>query len=456
MTDSSLVLKDKSLVIILAYAPTGLGHLRVTDALYEGLPGGVTPLLLGAQDRRLTVIHRLGSIHPWARRFTEWLQNGWAEDWLYKRIYVRFLKNHTENIYKQMVTILEQRIDLPKIVLVVSTHFGLTHQLSEIKEVLAQNLHIRIILVVVVTDDSPQHIWYTEGADLTFVPSEQTRYELLKYGRLSHLREIGIEVVSFPISPLLGKELIEEEWITKHTQVDPKSDSVIHVSMPVSGAAVGLDFYANLVTFLNQYSPRFSFHTVAKVAPFTQSFLTKMMTRKYVNLYTSTHDRELVDLYVELYQKKVISLEITKPSEQAFKALLTPKKRGGSLLLFSWPVGRQEYDNLHFLRRHNLLPREGVTRQLHERAIKDNILSDDQEGRQILSAAENWRGIELPHDPRLAARFIWWLHKEKVFMKMLRCQVYLRGDDQHAHELSPDGVKKIWQRISVYLDNLPP
>lgn len=456
MVDPFQILKDKSLVIILAYAPTGLGHLRVTDALYDGLPKETTPLLLGAQDRRLTYIHRLGSIHPLTRRFTEWIQNGWAQDWLYKRIFVRYLKNHTENIYKQMVTILEQRIDLPKTVLVVSTHFGLTHQLAEIKETLAKNLHVRIILVVIVTDDSPQHIWYTQGADLTFVPSEKTRHELLKFGRQNNLRQIDIEVVSYPVSPLLGKELTDEEWQSKIAQADPQNEQKIQVSMPVSGAAVGLDYYTNLVEILNLYTPRFNFHTVAKVAPFTQSFLTKMMTRKYMNLYVSTHDRELVDLYRDLYQNTVILLEITKPSEQAFKALFTPRQHGGSILLFSWPVGRQEYDNLQFLRRHQLLPREGEMKQLHERAVKDNALGDDQEGRQLLAAAENWRGIELPHDPHLAAKCIWWLFKEKVFMKMLRCQLRLRSDDEHAHELTASGVEKIWQRISVYLKNLPP
>lgn len=456
MPDLLYILKQKSLVIILAYAPTGLGHLRVTDALYDGLPIGSAPLLLGAHDHRLTYIHRLGSIHPLTRKFTEWLQNGWAEDLFYNGLYVRYLQDHAESLYKQMVTILEQRIDLPRTVLVVSTHFGLTHQLAQIKEKLAKDLHVRIILVVVVTDDSPQHIWYTEGADLTFVPSELTKSKLIQYAKDHRLRPTHIEVVSYPVSPLLSQQLTESEWLSKKKEVDPKTQDAIHVSLPVSGAAVGLDYFTDFVDTLNQLSLRFRFHTVAKIAPYTQNFINEMLTRSYMTLYTSTHDRELVDKYIELYQKEVIALEITKPSEQAFKALLTPKTRGGSILLFSSPVGRQEYDNLHFLRRHHLLPTQAETQVLHKRSVSSNSLSDDQEGKRLLEEAQNWRGIELPEEPKSAAACLWWLLREKIFIKMLTCQIHPRGDDRHAHELSPHGVETIWERLSAYLGNLPP
>lgn len=58
-------LKDKSLLIIFAYAPAGLGHLRVTDALYQGLPKDInTPLILGSQDETITYLHRLMSLNP--------------------------------------------------------------------------------------------------------------------------------------------------------------------------------------------------------------------------------------------------------------------------------------------------------------------------------------------------------------------------------------------------------
>lgn len=44
------LLHDPSVMIIFSYALTGLGHLRVTDALYRGLPEGVRPLTLYSQD----------------------------------------------------------------------------------------------------------------------------------------------------------------------------------------------------------------------------------------------------------------------------------------------------------------------------------------------------------------------------------------------------------------------
>ncbi len=57
------VLADPSLLLIFTYAPAGLGHLRVTDALYHGLPKGVQPVILGAHDRAVGAIHRFMSIH---------------------------------------------------------------------------------------------------------------------------------------------------------------------------------------------------------------------------------------------------------------------------------------------------------------------------------------------------------------------------------------------------------
>lgn len=64
---SLAALSKKSTLVILAYSPTGLGHLRVTNALYEGLPKDISPILLGAQDKTTGNLHRFVSAHPFLK-----------------------------------------------------------------------------------------------------------------------------------------------------------------------------------------------------------------------------------------------------------------------------------------------------------------------------------------------------------------------------------------------------
>jgi len=63
---------------------------------------------------------------------------------------------------------------------------------------------------------------------------------------------------------------------------------------------------------------------------------------EYIRIYGAQEDRKVINIYEDVYQKNVISIEITKPSEQLFKALLDCKAESASLLLFTEPVGRQE------------------------------------------------------------------------------------------------------------------
>lgn len=451
MMEIKETLSQKSLVIIFAYAPAGLGHLRVSDALYHGLPDEVTPLLLGSQDKTIATWHRLMSSHPLGRRLMEWIQQGWPEDF-FTGIYRRHLRMHTTSLYQQLTMILEQRIDLPKNMLVVSTHFGLAHQLAAVKEQLKREKGVNVYLVVVLTDDSPQHIWYIPGADLTFVPSENTKEVLTRYGRQNRLDPITIEVVAYPVSPFLSRALTERQQKERLTQV-ASGDSLIHVAVPISGAAVGLTYNTRLIDALHGYSSRFHFHVVSKTVPYTEKFLTEMVRRDYVVLSASAHAREIVDKYIDLYRDHVVSLEVTKPSEQAFKALLTHTQIGGSLLLFSKPVGRQEYDNLDFLRRHNLLPLRTEKQELWEKAARQVNLQKQAEGRQLLKEAVNWRGLELPDDSRIAASFIWWCLTQRVLTKMMACQVKPHPNDTHAHELSSAGVTKIWDKVADFINS---
>ena len=320
-------LLHKSLIIILAYSPAGLGHLRVTDALYHGLPREVTPVLLGSQDKWIRIIHRLCSIHPIARAIFEWMQNGYLAK-IFTALYRSLLRSNTHTTYEQITTIIDQRVELPKTVLVVATHFGLAHQLAAIKEKVMKEKNVTVKLVVQVTDDTAQPIWCIPGADLIFVPSKKTKDELIQYAKLARLPAVNIQVNPYPLSPVFSKNLLGFAYEERQHQANPDSKSAIRVSIPISGAAVGTDFTTQVVEKLHKRSPRFVFYVVAKYAPFTQNFLKSINRYSFVNLYTSTDDRGVVDLYDRMYHSNIISLEITKPSEQAFKTLLNPFKRG--------------------------------------------------------------------------------------------------------------------------------
>ena len=250
---------DKSLLICFAYAPAGLGHLRVTDALYHGLPKGTnTPLLLGSQDTTITYLHRFMSLNSYIRRLTVWAEKGRLEN-ITTFIYKYILRSHTDLLYEQMKTIISESYTAPSKILIIATHFGLAHQLSEIKERLEKDTRIKVVLVVQVTDDSPHHIWYIPGADLIFAPSERTQRELIKYGKKISSK-VPVVVNPYPISPTLNKPLTNEQYKEKLSQVDNNSDIPIHVIIPISGAAVGTSYFTTLTAELNK-NHRASFFT---------------------------------------------------------------------------------------------------------------------------------------------------------------------------------------------------
>jgi len=206
----------------------------------------------------------------------------------------------------------------------VATHFGLAHQLSAIKDRVAKDLKVRVILAVIVTDDSPQHVWYVPKADITFVPSEFTKARLIDYGNKSGLSPNNFEVVPYPLNPLLSKNLLKAQWVEKRNQLKGNTANAIHVSVPVSGAAVGTEYIKNLILNLHEKSDRFTFHIVSKLSLYTKTFLHNMSGYPYVRLKIALTDRETVNDYDDLFMNNNISLEITKPSEQAFKSLFSP------------------------------------------------------------------------------------------------------------------------------------
>ena len=433
--------EDKSLVICFAYAPAGLGHLRVTDALYHGLPKGAnTPLLLGSQDKTITYLHRFMSLNSFIRHFTVWMEKGRIEN-ITASIYRYLLRSHTSLLYEQMKTIINESYTTPSKILIIATHFGLAHQLSAIKERLEKETSIKVILVVQVTDDSPHHIWLIPGADLIFAPSERTQRELLRYGSKIHAK-VDVVTNPYPISPILSKPLTEKQYKEKLMQVDNKDSTLpIHIIIPISGAAVGTDYFATLTSELNKKSSRFLFHIVCKDAPFTKKFISEIAVHEYIRIYGAQEDRKVINIYEDVYQKNVISIEITKPSEQSFKALLDCKAESASLLLFTEPVGRQEYDNLDFLKRHKLIPNNQDQETLTQMKISP----------EILLKASGWRGIRIPKDPVKAASFIYWCLNEGVFSKMMRYKPNIADDSLYQNELAPGGVKKFWKKVETLL-----
>ncbi|MCX6782943.1 MAG: hypothetical protein NTZ20_03040 [Candidatus Levybacteria bacterium] len=446
------IFADKSTIFIFAFAPAGLGHLRVTNALYEGLPNKIFPLLLGSQDRAITFLHRIMSFHPITRAITQWAEQGLMED-ISTFYYNLFLRSHTKQIYEQILTIIDQNIEQPSRVIIIATHFGLAQQIGSIKKKLEKEKEIQIILIVQVTDDSPLHIWFIKEADITFVPSRKTKNSLLKYAKKKTKEEINIEVSPYPISPLLEKNISKEYMEDRISQVDNKNNKTIHVMIPVSGAAVGTDYYAKLIDSLHQKSHRFLFHIISKDAPYVRNFLSQMLKRSYVDITVSSQDKEIVHKYEEIYKEFPISLEITKPSEQSFKALLECTMQGASLLLFSEPIGRQEKDNLNFLRRSNLIPHISVNNLLWEYAGRDKPLVDES-GREMLQKAGGWRGFCLPDDPIVASSLINWAMREGILSAMMNCKPHPLSTDYNVEEMQSGGVSLFWKKVENMCNNL--
>lgn len=445
------VLSHTSVVVIFAYSPTGLGHLRVTDALYEGLPTTISPLLLGSQDKSVGALHRFMSIHPITRALFEWGQHGWMQ-YVMTFVYQFILHTRTKLLYQQLATILDERLIIPKTVVIVATHFGLAHQLSHIKEAFEKEKNVRLLLFVQVTDDSPQPLWYIPGATMTFVPSHYTRDKLNDFAKQFGFAPVPMTIIPYPLSPSFSTHLSAEKYHKRKEQGTTKSKTQIHIAFPIPGAAVGTEFTTKLISFLHQQSERFIFHVIAQDVPYTKQFLAKMMDQSYVKLHVSIHDRETVTNYEQLYEDAVIALEVTKPSEQAFKALLTPAQKGGSLLLFAHPVGKQEYDNIAFLRRHHLLPTKTVQNILWEKAQQQASLNTIF-GRELLRGARSWRGLLLPEHSLQSSNFITWCLKEGIFTAMMEYKRQTHTDDAFESELQANGVEQFWKTVSTTVQN---
>lgn len=436
------VLTDPSLAIIFATSPTGLGHLRVTEALYRGLPPNASPVLLGAQDQLASTLYRFVSIHPLTRQAMTVMQLP-PIDKPFAVVGRKLLRSQTKILYGQLKTILSERMIVPKTVLLVAPHTILGHQLGAIKEQMAKEMGVQILLVVQVTDDSPQAIWYVYDADLMLVPSQYTKEKLESYAKRAHLPHVPMVVTAYPISPKFAEHISESQFTQRLKQVDRALRGTIHMTVPVSGAAVQTSFLSDYITSLHTLSERFQFHVVSREAPYTKHFVAQMAQYPYVKLHTSDHDRTTVLNYENVFDEFPVALEITKPSEQSFKALATPKQLGGPILLFSAPVGGQEFDNLHFLRNHGMLPSKDNTKHLWEMAYKGESIH----GADLVKDAHHWRALRLPDEPQMAASFTKWCLQEGLFMRMMH---YTRA--LHTTEVQSNGVEQFWNQVAELVE----
>ena len=346
-------------LVIFTYAPAGLGHLRVTYALYEMLSKNVRALLIGSDDKFIASLHRFSSINPLARKIMEFSQNGFPQE-VFTNIYGWVLRSRSRNVYFKILDVVSHQIEKPKRITIICTHFGLAHQIAEVKGKLRKNLGVPITLEVYVTDDTSQYIWYVYGADLIVVPSHKVKNELILYAKRKGLPQVNIKVSRYPISPNLTIKLSKDKYLKRLEMLSLDNKRDINVCVPVSGAAVATKFSEDLIRELHKLSKRFRFFVVSKEVAFTFRFLEVMKSLNYVVVVSAKTDLDVVKSYEDIYEKNVIALEVTKPSEQAFKALCGPKEVGGSVLLFSEPVGRQEKDNLDFLIRRGLIPKRGL------------------------------------------------------------------------------------------------
>jgi hypothetical protein len=422
-------------LLVFTYAPAGLGHLRVTDALHDGLPAGANSVLLGADDKKITYWHRLMSINPFFRWIMEWFQKEEQQKW-FSTLYVFALRVSTGHLYRQMEHLIGQQWHDKKIMVVLSTHFGLAHQIAAIRKRLEKKFNMNIVLVVQVTDATSMKIWYVEGADLIVVPSKKVKTELSRYAQDFGSRKTEIAVLPYPLGKTLGVRLTNEEYAQRLQQYSGTSGTKINVVLPVSGAAVGLGYYDQLMSELSKSTVRFRMYLVISRSMHTNAFINTMKTNRFVEVVSGSSDKEVVDKYEKVYEQNVIAIEIVKPSEQAFKAMLTPTQRGGAILLFMQPIGKQEEDNLAFLSDHKLIPNAEDQKNLYRLALSGNVPADIH---------CPWRALQLTNSPIKDAVFINWCISAGVFSAMAG----RKGSRSNDPELASNGVEQFWGKVDA-------
>lgn len=418
----------KDTLLVFTTTPAGLGHIRVMDAIKDGMPVHMVTVDLGVSDIKANRIHDLGSrVKPFVK-LTEFYQTNPTAEFIVTAFYTNFLKRHTGTIAENFRVIAKTHGEYKKWV-VISTHFALAYTVSSAKEKIEKELGIKIYLCVIVTDDSPQKIWAVNGANIIFVPSEETKKKLSNY--LPDSEKGVLKAIPFPIAPRLTQSLSASEFEFVANQLNPaNSNSHTQIEIPISGAAVQLNFMEKFIEILCR--DNYEFTVIGQESMLTKTFFENMQKLPRVQLSIGTDPWQTVKFYESLfYQPNRPSIEITKPSEQAFKALLNPRQRGGVILLLTTPIGRQEFDNLNFLIRNGLMPTDEENKQMYK--------FEDLRG--WIVKAKNWRAIRLPEKAEEAAAFVQKLKKSGILYSMLNAVIPQKA------ELQDNGVTKIWEEI---------
>jgi len=183
---------------------------------------------------------------------------------------------------------------------------------------------------------------------------------------------------------------------------------------------------------------------VSRDSKHTRKFLIWCSRRKNVEVVTYVQDFEVVKAYERMYWREVIGVEVTKPSEQSFKCLHNPRMRGGSALLFSDPVGRQEDDNVAFMRRFGLMPK------MEEEEMLSGYMKDKDGSvlRVLHQKARGWRGLMIPPlDGKKAAERIFKLRESGILLRMMEYEK--RGGNSEV--ISHKGVQSLWEYLAEEL-----
>lgn len=419
---------------IFTAAPTGLGHIRVLHALQEGLPDDAEFETIGLQNKKAGKIHSLGSRVRLLTAITEFYQTNSFAEWLVSTLLIMYLEQHKKEMIAELRDVAKKHPE-KKHWIIVSTHFALAFSIAAHKKEIQEKFGVKIMLCVVVTDDSPQRVWVVKGANFVFAPSAQTAETLVKLG----MSPEKVKVISYPVSPRFAQKLSGDELQKVTDQVDPKQDTPLHIVIPVSGAAVQLPYLQQVIQTLSYET--FYFTVIGQDTSFTSTFFKKMSQLTHVQTSIGLSNLQTVKYYESLFYQPIRpAVEITKPSEQTFKAILSPNERGGVILLFTAPVERQEKDNVHFLQGHGLIPDDVQQRELEDFLLNDQSPSHEQT-MQLQAQAKNWRGVRLPMNSQKAVTFIKKLKQAGILLAMMKCV------PKSQLEVSPNGVQMIWNEI---------
>src|SRR5258708_18740526 len=163
------------------------------------------------------------------------------------------------------------------------------------------------------------------------VLSQQTATALVKYGQAAELPPVHFTSRPYAISPTFIQALTAEEMAQRRQQLKPDGQDAIQVAIPISGAAVGLTFFSTLIDDLSRRSARFRFQVISRVTAYTQTFLAEMATRPCATVDTAATDLAVVEKYERICRDHLLTLEVTKAREQAFKTACRSEHSGGTL-----------------------------------------------------------------------------------------------------------------------------